>query len=242
MKCPGQDMQFWNEAAIFEAPCSKCDQTIEFYKDDTNRKCGHCGNRMVNPKMDFGCASYCQYAEQCLGTLPEEFVGNRDNLLKDRVAVEVKRYLKADFKRIGHAIKVAQQAEKIGREEGANLAATVCAAYLLEVGEAETLNKYGADGVEHTARETKKLAEEILGKLGANEAIVREVCNLIDQTLTLRDATHLDFRVLADAAVLARLEQENKLAPLQAARINEAIEIDLLTDSGRRVAKQMIRQ
>ncbi len=193
-------------------------RTVEFYKDDTNRKCGHCGNRMVNPRMDFGCASYCQYAEQCLGTLPEEFVGNRDNLLKDRVAVEVKRYLKADFKRIGHAIKVAQQAEKIAREEGANLAATVCTAYLLEVGEAETLSKYGAGGAEHTARETKKLAEEILGKLGAKEAIVQEVRNLIEQSLTLRDTTRPDFRVLADAAVLARLEQENKLAPLQASQ------------------------
>lgn len=242
MKCPGQDMQFWNEAAIFEAPCSKCGQTLEFYKDDTNRKCAHCGNRMVNPKMDFGCASYCQYAEQCLGTLPEEFVGNRDNLLKDRVAVEVKRYLKADFKRIGHAIKVAQQAETIGREEGANLAATVCTAYLLEVGEAETLNKYGAGGDEHIARQTKRLAEEILGKLGAKEAIVQEVCSLIDQALILRDTTHPDFRVLADAEVLARLEQENKIAPLSAARIHEVNENDLLTASGRRQAEQMIRQ
>jgi len=242
MKCPGQDMQFWKEGAIFEASCPKCGGTVEFYKDDTNRKCVHCGNRMVNPRMDFGCASYCQYAEQCLGTLPEEFIGNRDNLLKDRVAVEVKRYLKADFKRIGHAIKVAQQAEKIGREEGANLAATVCTAYLLEVGEAETLSKYGAGGEEHTARETKRLAEEILGKLGAKEAIVQEVCNLIEQSLTLRDTTRLDFRVLADAAVLARLEQENKHAPLQAARISAAIENDLLTDSGRRQAEKLIGQ
>ena len=146
MKCPGQDMQFWNEAAIFEASCPGCGKTIEFYKDDTNRKCGHCGNRMVNPRMDFGCASYCQYAEQCLGTLPEEFVGNRDNLLKDRVAVEVKRFLKSDFRRIGHAIKVAQNAEKIGKEEGGNIASAVCAAYLLEAGEVEAIHRYAERG------------------------------------------------------------------------------------------------
>jgi serine/threonine protein kinase len=123
-----------------------------------------------------------------------------------------------------------------------SLAATVCTAYLLEVGEAETLSKYGDGGVEHTARETKRLAEEILGKLGAKEAIVQEVCNLIEQSLTLRDTTRLDFRVLADAAVLARLEQENKHAPLQPTRISAAIENDLLTDSGRRQAERMIKQ
>ena len=70
MKCPGQDMIYWKENAIFDVDCPKCGAAVEFYKDDTNRKCGECGNRFVNPKMDFGCASYCQFAEQCLGTLP----------------------------------------------------------------------------------------------------------------------------------------------------------------------------
>lgn len=241
MKCPGQDMQFWKEEAIFDASCSKCRQTIEFYKDDTNRKCGHCGNRMVNPRMDFGCASYCQYAEQCLGTLPEEFVGNRDNLLKDRVAVEVKRYLKADFKRIGHAIKVAQQAEKIGREEGGNLAATVCAAYLLEVSDVEALRKFGASAAEHRLRETTTLAETILGKLGAKETIIEEVCNLIDHALSVQDRTHPDYRVLADALVLAGLEEENKHTPLTAARLSDAVENMFLTDSGRQLAEKMLK-
>ncbi len=241
MKCPGQDMQFWNEAAIFETPCPGCGRMVEFYKDDTNRKCGHCGNRMVNPRMDFGCASYCQYAEQCLGTLPEEFVGNRDNLLKDRVAVEVKRYLKSDFKRIGHAIKVAQQAEKIGREEGGNLAATVCAAYLLEIGEVEALNKYGESTAEHRVQETTKLAETILRKLGAKETIVDEVCNLIDHSLAVQDKTHPDYRILADALVLADLEEENKHTPLTAARVTDAVENILLTDSGRQLAEKMLK-
>ena len=241
MKCPGQDMQFWKEGAIFEAPCPGCGSMVEFYKDDTNRKCSHCGNRIVNPRMDFGCASYCQYAEQCLGTLPEEFVGKQDNLLKDRVAVEVKRYLKADFKRIGHALKVAQQAEKISKEERGNLAATVCTAYLLEVGEVEALTKYGARAAEHRAQESKNLAETILGKLGAKEGIVQEVCNLIDQYLAAKDRTDPDYRVLADAAVLACLEEENKHTPLTATRVNEAIENDLLTDTGRQLAGKMVR-
>jgi hypothetical protein len=49
--------------------------------------------------MDFGCASYCKYAEQCLGELPPELLAQRDDLLKDRVAVEMKRYFGRNFRR-----------------------------------------------------------------------------------------------------------------------------------------------
>ena len=80
MKCPGQDMQYWTAEAIYEVNCPKCGKSVEFYKDDTTRSCSQCGHRFVNPRMDFGCAAYCKFAEQCIGTLPEEFVGAQDNL------------------------------------------------------------------------------------------------------------------------------------------------------------------
>ena len=117
MKCPGQDTQYWKPGAIFEVKCPECGHVVEFFKDDTNRRCIKCGHRFVNPEMDFGCASYCQYAEQCLGTLPPELLAQKEDLLKDRVAIEMKRYFKNDFKRIGHATRVARYAEKIGKYE-----------------------------------------------------------------------------------------------------------------------------
>ena len=85
MKCPGQDTQYWRPGAIFEVDCPKCGQSVEFFKDDTSRKCGNCGHRFVNPNMDFGCAAYCQFAEQCVGTLPPEVAAQQENLLKDKV-------------------------------------------------------------------------------------------------------------------------------------------------------------
>ena len=118
MRCPGQDMQYWKPGAIFEAKCPHCGQTVEFFKDDTARKCAKCGHRFVNPQMDFGCAAYCPYAEQCLGTLPDGLAAQKENLLKDRVAVEMKRYFKNDFKRIGHASRVARHAERAERPGG----------------------------------------------------------------------------------------------------------------------------
>jgi hypothetical protein len=55
---------------------------------------------MVNPKMDFGCAAYCKFAEQCLGDLPPELIAQKKDLLKDRVAIEMKHFFKQDFTNI----------------------------------------------------------------------------------------------------------------------------------------------
>lgn len=130
MKCPGQDTQYWQADAIFEAQCPECGKAVEFFKDDTLRKCHHCGHRFMNPQMDFGCAAYCQYAEQCIGNLPPELIAQKDDLFKDRIAVAVKRYLKTDFARIGRASRVAGHADKIGRKAAANMAVVLSAAYL----------------------------------------------------------------------------------------------------------------
>ncbi len=45
--------------------------------------------------------------------LPPELIAQKEDLLKDRVAIEMKRYFGTDFKRIGHASRVARYAEEI---------------------------------------------------------------------------------------------------------------------------------
>ncbi len=93
MQCPGQDSRYWDGEAIFEAKCSKCNTIVEFFKDDSKRKCKNCGTEVLNPKIDFGCAAYCAYAEHCLGSLPPEMIAKKQELLIDRVAIEMKRHL-----------------------------------------------------------------------------------------------------------------------------------------------------
>ena len=66
MKYPGQDMRYWKHDAIFEVKCPQCRTAVEFFKDDPFRICSQCGLIFSNPKLDYGCASYCKYAEQCL--------------------------------------------------------------------------------------------------------------------------------------------------------------------------------
>jgi DNA-directed RNA polymerase subunit RPC12/RpoP len=233
MKCPGQDMQYWTSEAIYEVKCPQCSDMVEFYKDDTSRKCGHCGHRFVNPKMDFGCASYCQFAEQCLGNLPEEFLAQRDNLLKDRVAVEVKRYFKSDFKRISRASRVARYAERIGKVETGNLAVVLCASYLLHIGYTEAVEKYGVEeAASHIEEAGVPIAKDILIKLGANEQLISSVCEIIEHHGHPAPQEDKEFEIVSDANYIAVLEDRHKDFPLGRAQLNDSIK-RLRTEGGR---------
>ncbi|MBW1776795.1 MAG: HD domain-containing protein [Deltaproteobacteria bacterium] len=237
MKCPGQDSRYWKPGAIFEVQCPKCKNPVEFFKDDTARKCDRCGHRFVNPNMDFGCASYCEYAEQCLGTLPDELMAQKEDLLKDRVAVEVKRYLKSDFKRIGHAGRVARYAEKIGRQEGGNLAVILCAAYLHDIGIPEAERKYNSAAPEYQEKEGPPVARAILEKLKAKTPLIDEVCGIIAHHHHPKGDDTLNFKVVYDADQIANLEEALKHTAMEKDRLKEKIETTLLTQSGKKTAE-----
>jgi hypothetical protein len=214
-------MQYWKPGAIFESNCPQCGQPVEFFKDDTARKCGRCGHRFVNPQMDFGCAAYCPYAEQCLGTLPEGLAAQKENLLKDRVAVEMKRYFRNDFKRIGRAGRVARYAERIGKAETGNLAVILAAAYLLDLDEPDA-------------------ARDILTRLGAREDLVAEVDDIITRHRSLQTGDSVDFRAVHDADALETLEAENKHHPIDAGELAARIESAFLTAAGRQAAREIL--
>ena len=235
-------MQFWTSAAIYEVKCPKCSGMVEFYKDDTSRKCGHCGHRFVNPRMDFGCASYCQFAEQCIGDLPEEFVAQRDNLLKDKVAVEMKRYFKSDFKQISHASRVARHAEKIAEIEQANPAVILCTSYLLNIGYPEAVSKHGKSGApDHVEEESTSIAKELLAKLGANEKLVASVCAIIDHHRHPASEESKEFEIVSDANHIASLEEQHKNDSLTSEECNRVINV-LRTGGGRVIAQKTIEK
>lgn len=213
-------MKYWKDDAIFETNCPKCGTAIEFYKDDTTRKCSKCEHRMVNPKMDFGCASYCQFAEQCLGTMPEEFMGTRQDLLKDKVAVEVKRYYQTDFKKIRQATNAAKYAENIGKAEGGNLAVILCAVYL-----------HGT-GLDH--------AQTILHKVGASEPLIQEICGLLEHQENLPEEASLEARIIHDALRLQELQDELKDHPDDSSAWLESTP-ELFTEAAHTIAAAAIK-
>ncbi len=240
MKCPGQDTQYWNKDAIFESKCPECGYKMEFFKDDTSRKCRGCGKRIVNPKMDFGCASYCQYAEQCMGTMPEEFLKNREDLLKDRVAVQMKRYFGTDFKRIGHAMRVARYAEEIGKKEGGNMAVILSAAYLHDIGIKDAEKKYNSNAPKYQELEGPPIARSILEKLNAKEELINEVCDIVGHHHHPREEETTNFKALFDADLITNLEEENKKKTMNRERLQRIIAKSFLTESGKLKAEEIL--
>ncbi len=242
MKCPGQATQYWDENAIYEVSCPQCEAMVEFYKDDTTRKCNHCGHRFVNPKMDFGCAAYCQFAEQCLGTLPEEFVAERGDLFKDKVAVEVKRFFRNDFKNIRRAAKTGSIAEELGRRTaGVDMAALLCSAYLLAV---VCRHRHDSAWQEIATGSSAPLdteaAREILLKLGADETLISRTTTLLQSVFAKDDAADdSTVGVIRDAYLLTQLEEalkQKKQTGIEVADIRQ----NIATAAGRQAADELL--
>jgi HD superfamily phosphodiesterase len=211
MKCPGQDMKFWKPGDIFDTTCPKCGSRVEFFKDEVRRRC-RCGHEIVNPKMDFGCAQWCQYAEQCVGAVPEDVkarqkVEQKDSL-RERISLEMKKYFGTDFKRVNHALRVARYAEQILKLEGGNPLVVMGAAYLHDIGIHEAEKKYGNHSGQYQEAEGPPIAKEILEKLNVQKEMVEEICDIIGHHHSPREGETLNFQILYEADWLVNIEEE----------------------------------
>lgn len=205
-------MQYWTSEAIFDVKCPKCQQLVEFYKDDTTRKCGSCGHRFVNPNMDFGCATYCQFAEQCLGTLPEDFAGIRENLLKDKVAVEMKRFWKSDFKSIRRTLTATKYVEIIGKKAGTNMAIVLCATYVADLGPAAY--------------------RIILDKAGATAQMIEGICKVLEEVSSMSFQSE-EAKIVHDALQIRTAHEQIREKADDAGPFLESLETRLLTPWGK---------
>jgi len=161
-------MKFWKPGDIFDIDCPKCGKRVEFFKDEVKRKCS-CGHIIVNPKIDFACAEWCPYAEQCVGPVPEEVKAKQRQELRDsareRIGLEMKKYFGTDFKRVHHALKVARHAEQILKIEGGNPLVVLGAAFLHDIGIHEAEKKHGNTSGHYQEKEGSPIAREILDRL-----------------------------------------------------------------------------
>jgi len=239
MKCPGQDTRYWTADAVFEVTCPTCGNAEEFFKDEPTRRCKKCGEKLVNPNMDFGCAAYCKFAKECLGDLPPELVAQRKNLLKDRVAIEMKAYFQKNFKRIGHATKVARYAEKMVKEEKGDPAVVLSAAYLHDIGIKEAERKYQSSAAPYQEQEGLAIARTILTNLGADSELIDEVCDIIGHHHHPRDQETANFKIVFDADQIVNLEEKLEDTPLTPDKVTEKINRTFLTETGKQLAEKI---
>ncbi|MEW6379495.1 MAG: HD domain-containing protein [bacterium] len=239
MRCPGQDTRFWKPDAIFEVKCPGCGQAIEFFKDESKRRCKHCGHEMLNPRMDFGCAAYCRFARECLGD-PDR-VTHKDDLLKSRVAVAMKSYFQKDFRRIGHATKVARYAERIARQTGADMAVVLSAAYLHDIGIKEAERKYNSTDARYQEEEGPPIARNILAGCGASQELIDEVADIVGHHHHPRAEETANFKAVYDADLITNLEEEETGETARGKeKISAIIDRAFLTESGRELARSIL--
>jgi HD superfamily phosphodiesterase len=156
------------------------------------------------------------------------------------VAIEMKRYFKSDFKRIGHATRVARYAERIGKIEGGNLAVILSAAYLHDIGIVEAEKKHQSTAAKYQELEGPPIAASILIKLGAKEALIEEVCDIVGHHHHPRSDETINFKAVYDADLIENIDEKQKENPAEPAQLAERIEKLFLTPGGSEVAKEVL--
>lgn len=233
MKCPGQDTQYWGADAVHETTCPKCGGPIEFFKDESSRRCRKCGEKVLNPKMDFGCAVYCKFAAQCLGAdMPPELLAKRSDLLKDRAATEVKKFLGRNFKRIGRMLKVVEYSGKIQKSEGGDPAIVTLAASLSAIAGVSS----GAEKPGEFSAEDEASARTILSNAGAPDEVTRQVLSILMNPGGQGDSVNL--RCVSDAIRIAEAAEAIKSG--QPENRSAAVAEPLFTEAGRKLLEEVL--
>jgi hypothetical protein len=185
MKCPGQDTRFWKPGDIFAAECPKCGAEIEFFKDDTRRRCAWCGHMFYNPKIELGCAEWCQYAEKCVPDLVK--AKKAAQTFKELLAEQVQSYLQDEAAAWEATEAAMHYAQDLLKAEGGDPKVVLAATLLHRVDPAK--------------------ARDFLGELETEPELVEAILELISGGGEARD---LNWQIYRDTIDL--MAKNNKTA------------------------------
>ncbi len=206
LRCPGQDQRFWKPEDIFEVRCPGCGRKMEFFKDEPKLKCRKCGRLVVNPKIDLGCAEWCQYAEQCVGDSAVKNI----SFIRDKLIEEMKKVFGRDQKRIKHALSVLNYAEQIQAAEGGDPLVVKAAAILHDIGIQEAERKYGSSAGKYQEIEGPPIAERILKNYRLSDEVIEHICRIIANHHSAKEIDTLEFRCVWDADWLVNIPEDYK--------------------------------
>ncbi len=188
--CPGQDTAFWRPGDIYEIPCSECGKEVEFFKDDATRRCCNCGKLVRNPKLNLGCAQWCEHAVECLGYDPKEVMAaaeGGDASLMDRLIEAMKSAHKNDQKLISRSLKILERAKLIMKQEGGEPRVVLAGAILHDL---EPL-----------------AAEDLMKKEGLDELTRDRVQAVLNDLAQNSRPAGLESKTVMDAISLVKLEE-----------------------------------
>ncbi len=212
--CPGQDTRFWRPGDIFDVECGYCGNKVEFFKDESRRRCPKCGTMIVNPRLSLGCAQWCEHARECLGFDPKDMHDNdsEEVALVDRLIEEMKKVFGDDQRRITHALMVLERAQEILRGEKADPRVVLAAAVLHDIGIREAEKRHGSSAPGYQELEGPPIAERIMKDLGLDPATIEHVTRIVGSHHSAKDIDTPEFRIIWDADRLVNLSDERREA------------------------------
>ena len=229
-RCPGQDQRFWKPEDIFEVKCPGCGQKVEFFKDEPKLKCRKCGQSVANPKIDLGCAQWCQYAEQCLGVS----AGGELNIIADKLKDKMEKIFEGDQKRIEHTLSVLKYAEQIQAAEGGDPLVIKAAAILHDIGISQAESEYGSSAGRHQELLGPPIAEIILKRCDLEPETIEHICKIIANHHSAKDIDTPEFRIVWDADWLVNIPVDFANAGKE--KLQEIIDKTFKTCKGRQIA------
>jgi putative nucleotidyltransferase with HDIG domain len=232
-RCPGQDQRFWKPEDIFEVQCPGCGKTIEFFKDEPKLKCRKCGQMVINPKIDLGCAEWCQYAEQCMGV---DIVKNL-KIMREKLINQMKKVFGNDQKRIEHALAVLDYAEQIQNVEGGDPLIVRAAAILHDIGIHQAEKKYNSPAGKYQEIEGPPIAREILEKYDIPADAIEHICKIIANHHSAKEIDTIEFRIVWDADQIVNLSADSNWISNE--KLQDIIDKKFKTDEGRRIASEL---
>jgi putative nucleotidyltransferase with HDIG domain len=206
---------------------------VEFFKDEPKLKCRKCGQIVVNPKIDLGCAEWCQYAQQCVGVSAVKNL----KIMRDKLIDEMKKVFAGDQKRIEHTINVLDYAEQIQASEGGDPLIVRAAAILHDIGIAEAERKYSSSAGKYQEIEGPPVAREILSKYELDEAVIEHICKIIANHHSAKEIDTLEFKIVWDADRLVNIPAD--FAEVSNGELKHLIDKMFKTSRGHRIAEEL---
>ena len=229
-KCPGQDTRFWKPNDVYTVECPKCGKPVEFFKDDIRRRCKKCGHMFINPRLDLGCARWCQYADQCVGAIDkEEF--------QEIIILAMKEHLEGDQKRMDNALKVLKFAEKILEKEEGNPKVVIAAAILYDIGIHEVREKPERAKGSDQEKDSLPIVRGILERSGSKDELIEEVRQIIESHQYPKKIDTLNSKIVYDAVRLVNFRGEKDVEDKEG--LKKIINEGFFTTAGKEIAEEI---
>ena len=229
-KCPGQDTRYWKSDDVYSVECPKCGQPVEFFKDDIRRRCKKCSHMFINPRLNLGCARWCQYADQCVGALgKDEF--------KEIITLAMKEHFSGDKERIDNALKVLRFVEHILEREEGNPKVVIAAGILHDIGLHEVGKEPERAKESDQEKDNLPTVRGILERSGSKAEVIEEVCQIIENHHHPENINTLNGKIVYDAVRLVNGGLKHDTEDKE--NLKKIINEGFFTTTGKRAAEEL---